>query len=495
MKVRPYREVWRFEVGGKPYFLKFYPRSGSALKRIFRGSPALFEFVNLQAMQRAGVPSPRAVAHLSGFAISGVRGDAVILEGIEPAEQLDCHLNVLSVRGERPANHRALVRQVIEIVQKLGQAGLGHEDLHLGNFLLRDGKVFLLDGYAVRRGGIKTRQLMLLGHSVARFATTADHVRAWLALTGGPPPRRNPVRARLWRKLIEQATGDNRYFGRLDDAGWGGWFFRHGKFPRRWSPASSAEFSREDWQAAWPALLAAIENDTLEVLKRSRGGDVLAGQVKLGGRAVDVVIKRPRRRKWWRYVNEIGRGDRAYRAWIKSWSLVARDIPTAWPLLLMQRRRAGYPLEAVIVFERVGGTLLSDLRLDDLDPAKRGTLFRRLGRTLRSLETQGLMQYDSKMSNWMIQDDPRLGLTPIMIDVDGIHRTWWRRPMWSIERLLRSMQDHPQYTPDDSRELCLGYAPHAQLVRETDEAEKAAPVDAGAGNGIEEGEIDSSQQR
>src|SRR5206468_9626132 len=88
VKDRPYRQVWRFEFQGKPYYLKFYPRDQGKLKRLIRGSPALREFVNLQAMQRAGVPSPRAVAHLSGFTLRGTKGDAVILEGIEPAVQL-----------------------------------------------------------------------------------------------------------------------------------------------------------------------------------------------------------------------------------------------------------------------------------------------------------------------------------------------------------------------------------------------------------------------
>ncbi|MEO6436745.1 MAG: lipopolysaccharide kinase InaA family protein [Tepidisphaeraceae bacterium] len=474
MKTRPYRQVWRFEVYGRPYYLKFYPRDSAALKRLVRGSPALREFGNLQAMRKAGVPSPRAVAHLSGFIIDNIKGDAVILEGIEPAVQLDQYLNDLALRSERAPDHLELARQVIAIVQKLGHAGLGHHDLHLGNFLrTHDGKVFLLDGYAVRRGGMKQKDMMLLGHSVARFATTADVARAWLTLTGGPPPRSNPVRPRLWRKLLDQSTSDNAYFGRLDGgdgmADWGGWFFRHGKFPRRWAPASAIDVTSDDWLREWPKLLSAIERDGLTVLKRSRGGDVLAGEVTLGGRTVEVIIKRPRRRHWWRYVNEIGRGDRPSRAWRKSWSLIVRDIPTAWPLLLMQRRRLGYAVDALILFERVNGTLLSDVKLDEINASSRQMLFRRLGRVLRSLETQGLMQYDAKMSNWMIRSDEKLGPVPVMIDVDGIHRTWWRGPMFSLERLLRSMRQHPQYTADDSRELCLGYAPFAKLDREETE--------------------------
>ena len=38
IKDRGYRQVWRFEFEGQGYYLKFYPRRGMRLKRLFRGS-------------------------------------------------------------------------------------------------------------------------------------------------------------------------------------------------------------------------------------------------------------------------------------------------------------------------------------------------------------------------------------------------------------------------------------------------------------------------
>ncbi|HYO10292.1 MAG TPA: lipopolysaccharide kinase InaA family protein [Tepidisphaeraceae bacterium] len=494
VKSRPYRQVWRFEFGGRAYFLKFYPRDGAALKRLVRGSPALREFTNLQAMQRAKVPSPRAVAHLSGFSIEGRKGDAVLIEAIEPAEQLDHFLNNRLLRGEAVPEHRDLARQVVDIVRQLGQAKLGHVDLHLGNFLLSNGKLHLLDGYAVRPGGMRTRDILLLGHSVARFATKADILRAWRAFSDAPLPRKNPVRRRQWRKLLESAAGDNAYFARLRiaaDAGaaWSGHAFKHHKFPRRWAPASRLDVTKQDWERELPHLLARVINDQLEILKRSASGDVLAGEVVLGGRPVSVVVKRTRRRKMIRYVSEIGRGGRALRAWRKAWSLVARDIPTAWPLAVLERRTLGYPIDSLIVLERVPGRQLADLDLSALSPAARQDLFRRLGRTLRRLEEQGLRQYDSKFTNWIVNDDPKRGPVPVVIDVDGIRRI--TPPMWPIDRLLRSLRDHPQYAPEDSRQLCLGYAPFARLAQEPagtdqvddDEDEAGAAGEHGAPRG------------
>ncbi len=466
IKSHAYREISRFELQGKPFYLKFYPRArgGQLETRLIRGNPALREFTNLQALQRAKIAAPRAIAHLSGFALKGRKGDAVILEGIEPSMQLDRYLSDKLLAAEPIADHRQLAQQVIEIVKQLGVAKLGHADLHLGNFLKQNDKLFLLDGYAVRTGGMKLAHIMTLGHSVSRFATRTDILRGWRTFTDAPLPKKNPVRRRQWRKFLESCVGDNKYFGKLRAGDWSGHFYRHNKFPRRWAPMSRSNVELADWQSEWPRLLERIHADQFEILKRSAGGDVLAGDIVLGGRPVTVVIKRNRRRKWYRYFNEIGRGSRAARAWKKAWSLVVRDVPTAWPLLMMDRRVFGYAVDNIIVFERVRGTQLSDLDLDALAPQARQNLFRRLGRTLRLLESQGLRQYDSKFTNWIIVDDPKLGPTPIIVDVDGIRKL--TPPLWPIDRLLRSMRQHPQYRSEDSRELCLGYAPFARLNRE-----------------------------
>jgi tRNA A-37 threonylcarbamoyl transferase component Bud32 len=457
------KQVWRVEISGKPYYVTFYRRSVGGTRA--SGGRALREFTGLQAMQRAGVPSPRAVAHLSGLSIRDVKGDAVLIEGVEPATPLDAYLNDLQLRGERAANHRDLAKQVIEIVGKLGDAKLGHGDLRLERFLLSDGKVYLAGGEGVRGGGMTTKDVMRLGASAAPFATRTDVIRAWAHFSGAPTPKTNPLLPRAWRDLVKRATRDNENFGSFSASDWSGWFFKRTNAPRRWAAASTLAISRDDWQREWPKLLSAIENDQLVGLKRERGGDVLAGDVFIGGRAVSVVVKRPRHNKWHRYIKETFRGLRARQAWTKAWSLVARDIPTAWPLLVMQRRNAlGIPVQAVIVSERVQGELLATMDFDALPPRDRVTLFHRLGRTLRLIERRGRLLYDSKSPNWVVLADDKVGPTPVIVDVDGLRQ--FAPPMWPIDRLLRSLREHPRYTPEDSRWVCVGYAPRARLYEE-----------------------------
>ncbi len=467
VKDRGYRQVWRFEHDGRAYYLKFYPKGGfrDGFRRLTRGSPAMWEFTRLQWLQKASIPAPRAVAALLGFRLKDQVGDAVILEAIEPSVQLDQVLNDLELRGDPIPDHLKLAAEVRSIVKQLALTNLGHEDLHLGNFLVHDGRLYLLDAYAVQKDGLRLEHLLLLGHSVGRYATRTDLLRGWYELgPGGPPPRRNPVTRRLARGLVERATGENRYFGRLEVNGWTGAFFKQEKHPRRWSAASAIQFEERDWTAAIPDLLMRIEADHLTVIKRSPSGDVLRGEIVLGGRPLEVVVKRPRRRYWYRYLNEIGRGARARRAWYKAWKLVGRNLPTAWPLLLLEKRVLGYVADNLVIFECVPGTTLRRANLDGMEQSQRDLLFRRVGRLLRKIDEFGFAHFDAKASNWIVRPDDKRGPDPVLIDVDGVRQRRWRA--LGIRRLLRSMQEHEQYSVADSLALCQGYAPYAPLVRE-----------------------------
>lgn len=462
VKDRGYRQVWRFEHAGRGYYLKFYPRDGTRdrIRRAFRGSPAVAEFKRLQILQRADVPSPRAVAVLMGFKIADRAGDAVIIEAIEPSVQVDAHFSAFELRGQTVPDRLSIARQIRDILRRLVRNRLGHEDLHLGNFLLKDGKVFLLDGYAVTQRPLSVAQLLYLGRGVMRFATRTDLLRGWYEVgPGGPLPLRTGGSELSSAVIRKRVSGENRYFGRIAHDGWTGSFFKLDKFPRRWSTASRLHLALEDWRSELPIVLDRIERDELKVLKRSRSGDVLATTITLAGQPMDVIVKRPKKRYWYRYVNEVGRGSRAWRAWLKAWKIIARNLPTAWPLLYMDKRHMGYVTDSLIIFERVPGPTLARADLDAIAPAQREMLFRRAGRILRTIERLGFSHFDAKSANWIVRPDEKLGPSPVMIDIDGIRERRW--DALGIRRLLKSMIDHKQYTVDDSLALCRGYAPTA----------------------------------
>jgi len=277
---------------------------------------------------------------------------------------------------------------------------------------------------------------------------------------------------RLWRRFERSVLGNNEHFGRLTIDGWTGAFGRRGPRPLAYSAASRMSFSRADWLAAWPNLLRQINSDLLHIVKRDASGDVLSGEVVLNGRPVSVIVKRPRRKSPMRYVMDLPRRSRARRTWIKTWKMLVRGIPCEWPMLLMERRVLGYAADSVIIFERVPGQTLAATDLDALPPPQRDELFRRTGEVLRRIDDLGFMHADAKSTNWIVFADPVRGPSPVLIDLDGVRHYRWA--MMGIDRLLRAMKQHRQYTPHDSLMLCRGYAPDAKLVQEPADVQPSA---------------------
>lgn len=466
--------VWQFEHAGRDYRLYHFGRftRRRAGWRMFKG---------LQELQKAKVPALRAVAMLSGFRIDDGQssiGDAVIVEFPAATVGLDQYLQELWTRGADVPDRRQLALQLREVLVGAGNAGLGLRELTLGSFVLSAGRVLIGDGSIVRRGGLRQDDLLSLAHSARRFATRLELLRAWSELCpGAMPPRWNKVAAARDAAASRMALGENARFGKVAAGGWRGFYVKRADYPRRWAPASAATVIAADWERIWPDLLAQMQAGRLEPLKRDDNGDVWAGDVTLGGQTVRVVIKHPRRKKLRQYLTDALRGSRARRSWIKTHKALARDLPAEWPLLLMEKRRLGYVTDAVAVFGYVAGPTLATVDLDDMPYDARDRLMRRAGTILRRIEALGFTHTDAKSTNWIVYDDPWLGATPIMIDVDGLRHYRW--PLMGLHRLLRAMRQHPQYTPQDSKALCQGYAPLARLRVEpeaTDARDAEAPI-------------------
>ena len=464
------REDWRFEFDGSAYLLYFYPRQ-HIVHRAYRISPAMGQFTALQALQRAGIASPRAVAHLSGFRRGdGQIGDALIVESIDGAMSLDELVRTHWIAGTQVPNRRSIVEQVIQIVEAVGKAKLSHRDLGLGSFLVAEGKVYLHSVEDLRGGGMLLRDIYRFWHNVSWFATRTELLRAWSILNPDTmPPKKNQLDAKLWRGLVRRSRRENDDFGKLQIGEWTGHFVKTSRFARPWAAASRFGIRSDDWKSAWPMLLSKIDSDQLEILKRDASGDVLSGEVILSGRPISVIVKRPKRKRWYRYVTELVRPAKAVRMWTKAWQLIARGIACEWPMIVMQKRTLGYVTDALIVFERVPGTSLDKIDLDAIPPREREMLFRRAGRTTRAIERGGLAHYDAKSTNWIVFSDPAGRSIPVMIDVDGVRPLNIWLVAWGIRRLLRAMRQHPQYTPADSLALCQGYAPFARGEFHTEE--------------------------
>jgi tRNA A-37 threonylcarbamoyl transferase component Bud32 len=465
IKDRPYRQVWRLLIEDRAYYLKFYPRRGGRLKRLFLGNPALREFSRLQTLQKARIPAPHAVRVLEGFRINEQVGDAVLMDAIEPGVTLDRYFNELELSENSDPLRREIAAQMVDVVRQLIRAGLGHRDLHLGNFLLSEGKIYLLDAYALRKNGMRQSDLLMLGHSVRRYATKTELLRAWYKIGHGKlPSANNRIARKFWWKEMSRTERENAYFGNLRADEWRGFYFKSRKYPVAWSAVSRLRISESDWFHEWPRLLGQLQSQQLRIIDDSNRKQVLAGEIVLAGVPLNVIVKRLRK-LWYEYFFDIGFGSRSGRIWKRAWSLVVRDVPAAWPILVMERRRFGIVVDQIIVLEQIPGLSLSQFPLDDLTRNQRDQLFSRLGRLLRRWEKLGLYHPNAEVSKFVIQNNSAQGPMPILIDADGIRKIGWMQS--SIHRLLDSLRkEQKAYNPDDSYALCRGYAPTARMEKE-----------------------------
>jgi tRNA A-37 threonylcarbamoyl transferase component Bud32 len=467
VKLRSYRQVWRFSHDNTPLYIKLYPRKGTTAKRTLRGNPALREYNNLLALQKANISAPHAVAFLSGFHANLPHcqlADAVITRALEPSIPLEDLLRQSRLTRTPIPNRRKLAQDIISLVSSLTRANLGHNDLHLGNLLLSpptpEGRLYLLDAYAVHPGPMTPFDLEVLGFAVSSVATRTEYLRAQRALTQGPAlsVRTGKVARRHWRKTVERACSETDYAGKASIDNWTGHYFKRWKSPLPYASASALTVTEDDWRRELPRLLDQLTGELLRPLKRSASSDVWQGEIILAGKPVEVVVKRPYRRYWYRYLTELPRGTRAWRAWWKAWSLIARGIPTAWPLATFEQCTAGIATDQLLICQHIPGPQLDGLDLSSLTPSSRENLFRHLGRLLRRIDDTGIVHFDTKASNFMIAPDLTSTLTPILVDVDGVRPYSWRGE--GLRRLLESLQDHHrQFTDLDAHHLQAGYNP------------------------------------
>ena len=456
--------VWAFDADGETHHLHFFPAPAKG-----RGIRFFFE---LQALQKADVPAERPVALLKGFRVGQQSGDAVIVRPAESARRLGEYLLDLHLLGKAVPDRRAAVSSMIALLQSLHRAkrhfnprlaaplagrGVGRTrpasgaaKRNVGSFLrflgiLPDGQVILLDPLALKRGAWREADLRSFGTVASRYATRTELLRGWQKLTGTPRP---PTSRGVWPAVRLRPI---RAFGlkSFNADGWSVQYADQPGFPQRHSMVKCDEIDLAAWPTAWPDLLATVERDELEIIKRDPSGDVLSGTVRLGSADLPVIVKRTRR------VTTV-RTPRGRRAWRKAWNLLAMGFAVEQPLLLAERRRLGRTVDSLLIFERVPGPTLAGANLDALVDAPRDMLLRRCGRVLRRLERAGFCHFDSKSTNWIVFAGPT-GPEPVMLDLDGIRPYRWDG--FGLRRLLRALRQHPQFRESDAAAVVAGYEP------------------------------------
>lgn len=481
------RQVWRVEWNGQALFVKICRpgRQWAALRRLLLGSDASREKRVADDALARGIDTVTPLAIASAPLDRRKPVSILITLGLPHALALNEFWAGLDPR--RPGDRR-LRNQVIDATARLiahaHENGFEHTDLHAGNVLIEmNGQtgcralfVDLLNirtHRAVSDQGV-LRNLAQLNQWFRSHATLTDRIRflnrylVWRARLGRSGPagtaiesnRRNLLAAleraaiehanTLYAKRDRRALRTGRYFARLRLANnWTANVFLESKHPVEGSPASQLRLSVEQWKK-W---LGCPEDwirgvDRHYVIKDSPSALVYIRRLECdNGNALDVTCKRSIPRNLVKRLALLLRPSRPMRNWRLANALLNRQIPTARPLAVVEKRRLGRPVDAFLITEAIQHahdldallTLqLREMREDQARRLKR-ELTEALVRVLRRLHERGFAHRDLKASNVMVQWDAASDQEPrvLLVDLDGLRQVRHTSAKAEIRALAR----------------------------------------------------------
>ena len=313
----------------------------------------------IEALLRAQVPTPELLlaAPLAG-------GSYVLLTRFLDDAQSLAQL-WLQVAG-LPAGHPdavAVLCPAFEILGKLHAAGLVHADPHLGNFLLGEGRYWVVDGDAVRaassaQAATENLALLLAQSPVVWDAFHEELLQAYSSAGGCEMVdddllERELERARSWRlnDFLKKTVRDCSLFAVTR------------------STSSFVAMRREEQQNLHPLLRSAfisLDHAVASGMLLKDGRTSTVARVALGERLL--VVKRYNLKNILHALGRAWRPSRAWHSWREGHRLGFFGIATPAPLALVEERFGPLRRRAFLINEYCPGNSLMALLSPDRVP-------------------------------------------------------------------------------------------------------------------------------
>jgi Lipopolysaccharide kinase (Kdo/WaaP) family len=376
VKQGPHRVVYRVDLGGEIVYVKHHrvPDVRAWLRQLVRPSKARTEYNRAVAVAARGVSTVEPLAVGERQTLWGT-GDSYIVTGsLDDTVTLNSFLATQLV--PMPPPRRARVRQSLaralgQFVARLHDAGICHNDLHAANLLVRldaadEPRLFLIDLNAVHVGRplgwrASLENLVLFTRWFVPRVSWADRMRFWRAYfqarglgvwsAGVRSPRRHFALARIleqralastlafWKHRDQRTLACNRYYRRLRAAGVTG------------HAVSDLDLSAVAHLLTDPD--APFRRQGACLLKDSRSSTVAEFDLTTANGVRRVIWKRFRVTRWSEPWKALLRRSAALHSWQFGHGFRERCLPTARPLLVLHRVRAGLKHEGYLLTEKI----------------------------------------------------------------------------------------------------------------------------------------------
>lgn len=509
VKANDGREVWAVQTSRGLLFAKVGRpgRQWARCRRLLFGSDSAREWRIAQYAADHDIDAVYPIA-IAEAPIEGRKPTSIFITiGLEDAEPLNERWSRLDLSN---AKTRQIKNQIIDAAARLiahaHLNGFAHFDLHAGNVLIQPQgnsyQALFVDLHNVRIGravddAAIVRNLAQFNQWFRRHALLTDRLRFlerylyWRETIGCNGAFARPLgyskRAlvnqlaiaaikhanALYAKRDRRAMRTGRYFAKLKlDGGWWAHVYLASKDAILGSRVSLMQFEPKQWKKwlADPTQWVTLA-DKSKVIKDSQSASVCRAELNLGdGETLPIIVKRSLGRSFFKRIRYIFGTSRPMLTWQRGNALINRQIATARPLAVVERRCLGIRLDSIVLTEYLENAkdldtvLTVTLRDRPMHEQRRVKLeiIESLAKILRRLHERGFSHRDLKAPNVMVQWDPEADETPrvLLIDLDGLkptRRVSFDRQFRAITRLNVSLDHCRRVTNTDRLRFLIRY--------------------------------------
>jgi tRNA A-37 threonylcarbamoyl transferase component Bud32 len=340
--------------------------------------------------------------------------------------------------------HSELLRQIVSIIADQHEAGLIHDDLHMGNFLLDGNDIYTIDGDAinVRHKGRALSEVKSLANLGLFFAQIYPRFNRLI-----PDAFKVYSEKRAWSRNTETY---NRLIKEIRR--------QHKKRKKKYLQKIYRECSAFICQKSWDRFLVYDRSYNTEKMVRfladpdalidanrliKDGNTSTVALVEVASQRL--VVKRYNIKNTWHALRRCLRPSRAWNSWRNAHRLALLGIPTPKPIALLEKRWGPFRFKAYFITEYVDGiNVYHLLHSESKKEIKHEDLVEQFGNLIQKLANALISHGDFKATNFIFS-----GGELIVTDLDAMyeHRfatQFQRKFRKDCQRLMKNWTNLPK---------------------------------------------------